>query len=345
MRVAPLDDGRSDAYAAFLLRRPTSLLFQSLAHQRLLQTLLGAEQRSLVVLDDRGAMRGALPLLARRGPYGWVYNSLPYYGSNGGVMADDPAAAAALVEAFNEIAAASDTAAATLVANPLEDADYRALRHDLSDSRIGQFTPIGYAAEHERHLMDAFHSKTRNMLRKAQRLGVRVERDESALDFLATVHRENMAEIGGRAKSPRFFDLVPACFRPGVEFRVYVASLEGERAAGLLAFYFNRTVEYYTPVVRKELRDTQALSRVIFTAMTEASREGYAWWNWGGTWASQDGVYRFKKRWGTLDKPYTYYTRLRNEALRGLEPPRLLESYPGFYVLPFAALKSGATSS
>lgn len=344
MRVAQLDAGLSEAYGQFLLRRPTSLLYQGAAYQELLVSLLGAEQRSLVALDN-GAIRGALPLLARQGPHGRVYNSLPYYGSNGGVIADDAAAAKLLLSTFNEIASGTDTASATLVANPLEEVDYTGLAHDLSDFRIGQLTPIEHREQHAERLMDAFHSKTRNMLRKGQKLGVEVARDEGALEFVAAVHRENMAEIGGRAKSARFFELVPKHFRPGSEFRVYLAKLDGAPVAGLLAFYFNRTVEYYTPVVRKQHRDTQALSLVIFTAMCEASREGYAWWNWGGTWASQDGVYRFKKRWGTIDKRYAYYTRLRNPALRQLEARRLLEAYPDFYVLPFSALAPSALAN
>jgi hypothetical protein len=334
MRVVELTDGLSEAYGAFLRRRPTSLVYQSLAYQRLLTQLLPAEQRSLVVLDN-GAIRGALPLLSRQGPYGRVYNSLPYYGSHGGVIADDAASAGMLISALNEIASADDTAAATLVANPLEAVDYGALAHDLTDFRIGQWTPIDYPAEHAQRLMDTFHSKTRNMVRKAEKGGVKVARDEGALDFIATVHRENMAEIGGRAKAPRFFELVAACFRAGAEFRVTIARLDGTPVAGLLAFYFNRTVEYFTPVVRKEHRDTQALSLAIFAAMTEASQEGYRWWNWGGTWASQDGVYRFKKRWGSLDKRYTYYTRVRNAALKEIAAPQLLQAYPDFYVRPF----------
>ena len=343
MRVRQLDNSRVDAYEEFLLRRPTTLLFQSWAYQRLLASLLSTENRSMVVESDDGRICAALPLMSREGVHGRVYNSLPYYGSNGGVISDDPAAVAMLISSFNEISAGSEVASATLVSNPLDETDYGALAHDLSDSRIGQFTPIAFETNHAERLMDSFHHKTRNMVRKAGKLGVTVERDEGALEFVAAVHRENMAEIGGRAKSPRFFELVPAHFRAGADFKVYIASLGGEAVAGLLVFYFNRTAEYYTPVVRKGYRDTQALSLTIFSAMTDASREGFRRWNWGGTWANQDGVYRFKKRWGTVDHPYHYYTRLRNVALRNLDAKSLLDAYPDFYVLPFSALQPGVT--
>ena len=31
--------------------------------------------------------------------------------------------------------------------------------------------------------------------------------------------------------------------------------------------------------------------------MASAAKRGMTRWNWGGTWLSQDGVYRFKKGW------------------------------------------------
>ena len=71
-------------------------------------------------------------------------------------------------------------------------------------------------------------------------------------------------------KSRRFFDLVSTHFRPDVDFRVYVTRLDGEAAAAVLVFYFNQVVEYFTPVVRKEHRESQALSAAIFKAMCDS---------------------------------------------------------------------------
>ena len=108
--------------------------------------------------------------------------------------------------------------------------------------------------------------------------------------------------------------------------------------AAILVFFFNRTVEYYTPVVRKEYRDTQAISAVIFRAMCDASVQGYAWWNWGGTWLSQEGVYRFKSRWGTKDMPYRYFTSVHNPEILKVSPAELLAWYPSFFTVPFSVL-------
>jgi len=123
------------------------------------------------------------------------------------------------------------------------------------------------------------------------------------------------------------------------DWAIFTAILRGQPVAALLVFYFNRTVEYFTPVVVETYRQTQALSLVIYKAMQEAMAEGFSNWNWGGTWLSQRGVYDFKKRWGTADYSYYYYTRILNGSIRTQTKEALLDMYPGFYVLPFSALE------
>jgi lipid II:glycine glycyltransferase (peptidoglycan interpeptide bridge formation enzyme) len=116
---------------------------------------------------------------------------------------------------------------------------------------------------------------------------------------------------------------------------LYLADLNGTLIAALLLLYFNRTVEYYTPVVRMGYRTLQPLSLLIFTAMKDALRRGFIYWNWGGTWLTQDGVYRFKSRWNTRDYPYYYYTTIYRNSILKLTKQKLLEEYPYFYVLLF----------
>jgi lipid II:glycine glycyltransferase (peptidoglycan interpeptide bridge formation enzyme) len=121
---------------------------------------------------------------------------------------------------------------------------------------------------------------------------------------------------------------------------VYIGTHDGQPIAALLVFYFNGTAEYFTPVIISEHRNTQALALVIYEAMKDAvSLKKCKYWNWGGTWLSQRGVYDFKKRWGTSDYPYYYYTKLFNEGVRFSSKEALLKNYPGFFVLPFSELE------
>lgn len=109
--------------------------------------------------------------------------------------------------------------------------------------------------------------------------------------------------------------------------------------AALLVFYYNRTAEYYMPVISAEHRPLQPLSLILEVALLEAQGRGCRWWNWGGTWQSQEGVYRFKNKWGATVGTYRYYTQLNHEPLLKWSSGRILEAFPGFYVVPFSALE------
>jgi hypothetical protein len=340
MRIEVLAPHLAARYEAFLLARPETLLYQSWRYQNLLLDLLDCRQQGLLALDDQDAVLAALPLMAMDGPLGTVLNSLPFYGSNGALIGENLAARAALVVAYREIVQAPGTAASTLIENPLAPGCADGLAYDLIDERLGQLTPLPSAGDEEAGLMQSFHYKTRNMVRKAEKLGVQVEVDNDAMTFLVAVHEENMREIGGLAKPRGFFDALPRHFSPGQDYRLYVARLVGEPVAAVLVLFYNRTAEYYTPVVRREYRDSQALSAAIFRAMCDAAAEGYAWWNWGGTWLSQDGVYRFKSRWGTRDLPYRYFTSVHNPAILKVGRAELLAAYPSFFTVPFSALSA-----
>ena len=145
-------------------------------------------------------------------------------------------------------------------------------------------------------------------IRRALKEGVQVSsgNEKVSVEFLYKIHVENMQAIGGLSKSWDFFEKLLSDM-PRDLWSVYVGAKDDQPIAALLVFYFNGTVEYFTPVIMSEHRKTQALALVIFEAMKDAvSKKGCKNWNWGGTWLSQGGVYDFKKRWGTSDYPYYY---------------------------------------
>ena len=340
MRIERLTHHLTDRYERFLLAQPESLLYHSLRYQNLIIELLGCRQESMLALDESGNIQAALPLMATDGFLGTVVNSLPYFGSNGGLIGNDSIARSELITAYCEFIETPGIAASTLIENPLAPGGLDEIACDLTDERLGQLTPLPTSDNEGTALMHSVHYKTRNMIRKAEKLGVEVGVDNDAMPFLVATHEENMREIGGIAKSQLFFDALPQYFRPGKDYRLYVAQLDGKLIAALLVFFYNRTAEYYTPVVCKEYRGSQALSAVIFRAMCDAASLGYAWWNWGGTWLTQEGVYRFKSRWGTQDLPYRYSTKVHNPEILKASKIELLTAYPSFFTVPFSALST-----
>ena len=147
-----------------------------------------------------------------------------------------------------------------------------------------------------------------------------------------------MESIGGKPKSSKFFELIKKYFESNLDYDIYVANKDGIYISAMLVFYYNNVVEYFTPVVKVEYRSFQPLSLLIFQAMVDNSNKKFKWWNWGGTWLSQDGVYRFKSRFGAIDKEYKYFIKVNNQDIYNSTKEKLLSEYENFYTIPFDRL-------
>jgi hypothetical protein len=312
----------------------------------LLQRILPNSESVYLLAKANGTTVGVLPSFIRRGSAGNVLNSLPFYGSHGGALsADIPAAdeiKAELLCRIRQVAVDEKCLTSTIV-TPLFERDFAVYEEpssfDYRDSRIGQITFLPDLTGND-SLMRLFHSKTRNVVRKACKSGLEFYEgaDKSDLEFLADLHRINCAALGIVPKSPEFFSLIPELFEWAKDYKIWVATKGKERIAALLLFYYNKTVEYFTPCIREEFRSDQPMSLLIFEAMKDAVHRGFRCWNWGGTGLGLDGIYRFKKRWGATDLLYHYYTRKHADPgpLLKLGKAGVLEEYRYFFALPFA---------
>ena len=350
MKIEVLNSEYEESYEKFLLKNFGTLFFVSNKYRKFLKEFLQSEDLYFLAINDNGEIVGALPsFLKRNKKYGNVINSLPFYGSNGAVVEfnGNTEVKKNLLEKFYQNARADNCISSTIITSPLDN-NVEFYENNcpkgLIDKRIGQIVDLSLIKKNPaEELMDIFHSKTRNMIRKAEKseLKISVDNSEAAWDFLIKTHIASIKALNGIPKPERFFKLIPKYFESGKDYKIWIALNKDETPiAALLCFYFNKTVEYFTPVVVEEYRSIQPLSLLVYQAMIDAVKQGYYWWNFGGTWLTQDGVYHFKKRWGTEDKYYYYLTNLFNENILKLPKEELLKEYPYFYVVPFNQLKN-----
>lgn len=352
MQTRLLNADDDQAYEALVLQRTTGLLYAAPVWRDVLMRLRSDFTPAYIGCFEGQRLVGALPGMVVNGPLGAVFNSLPFFGSNGGLLVDLDAdrrmIARALFDALNALALERSLVSSTVISNPLEPL---ANLYDefagatATDDRIGQVSVIpGPYGDVEAALMAGFHSKTRNVVRKGLSGGLVFECDNSIEAFRALyeIHVENMAAISGLAKPWRVFVTLREVLRAGDQYQIFVARDRGVIVAALLVLYYNFTAEYFTPATRASHRTFQPLSALILHAMADASRRGLRYWNWGGTWVTQNGVYLFKSRWGTKDMPYRYYVREypAGALLRNASKEELVKGYPMCFVFPFAELRS-----
>lgn len=322
-------------YNDFLQSSPAALIHYSTEYKNLLANYLNCEVEYWLC-EEEDIITGVLPLMIKEGVHGKVVNSLPYYGSTAGILASTNIARQTLIEKYNTRIAEKNIAAATLIENPFQKQSTE-IHHNYLDSRVGQFTYFSNIKNVD-DLIAQFDSSARRNIKKAQKSDINVQINNDAMDFLYSTHLENMQKIGGNPKSRAFFATIANYFTPNQHYRIYVAFYQNQPIAALLLFYYKNFIEYFTPVTIEAFREYQPMALILFQAMQDAVTQGYTVWNWGGTWLTQDGVYRFKKKWGAEDIQYQYYTQINNPQLLQLTPQQLLTLYPNFFVLPFTAL-------
>jgi len=359
--IETLRNKEASEYEELLCSMETSLLYASFKYRCFLEHILLHGEPIYLVAREDGNMVAALPIfLCHNDKYGNILNSLPFYGSNGGIVVssnvkEEQIVKQDLLHAFHELAKEKKALVSTLITNPFEkEVNFYEchFHHTLRDERIGQISPLPRNWEGEEDLreklMGLFHQKTRNSIRKAQKSHLTVFHSDSlvALRKLADLHRQNIEAMGGLAKPWSVFEAIHSTFAYDQDYRVYLAEKEGEVIAALLVFFYNCTTEYFTPAVHEDYRVFQPMSLLVFEAMQEAARRGCFFWNWGGTWLTQKGVYHFKSRWGTQDRRYFYYIREYDQSnpLRTLSSQELISAYPYFYVLPFNILEKGISN-
>lgn len=330
-------------YSQFIQRLAHSMYYASIDFKDILEREFEMKS-SYGILRLDGRIIGAIPCFIRDNEsYGAVLNSLPFFGSNGGLVIDPnhdtPGHRSLLMDYMLNVSSTFGCISTVIITSPFEknhDVYKDHFSPDLMDYRIGQITEL------TSDNISAFSNMRVRGIKKAIKSGVRPRISDIAspeeLELFYEMHRSNMIRIGGAIKPFTFLQEINS----SPYSRFIWAELDDQIIAGLLCLFFNQTVEYYIPVFEEERKNLHGLSLAICHGMDEAFKEGYRYWNFGGTWLSQEGVYTFKDHFGTRDYPYTYYVKLGRDIdfFRSLGRNKLTEEYPFLYVIPFSALES-----
>ncbi len=338
--------GHADAQIdAFVLRHPHGQIYYRPSFLRFVSDLSESINVAYLLCKSGDEIEGIFPVAILESGGKRVLNSSPFFGSHGGALVKPgprkEQVEAELQERFEALLNAQGACAYTVVQNLFADNLGPPPGKFISykEERIGQVSFLAPEQTAIENVLAAFHQKTRNAARKALKSGFVIKRASlaNAMEDLQRTHAENMAQIGGRAKPLDVFEKLDSALGPSAA-NCYIASKNGRPAAYLLLLYSGDTVEYFTPAIVDDFRSEQPLTALIVEAMIDAAASGYRRWNWGGTWSSQEGVYRFKSRFGAQDFPYRYQIGVRDLSLQREIKENLAAAFPYFFVLPYTAL-------
>jgi len=102
IKILRLTSFYEEEYSAFVNNHPKALFYYQLKYRNLVKELLVCKDEYYILLDNN-KIRAVLPMLYKDGEYGRVYNSLPYYGANGSILAENELYYNRLLAKYNEV--------------------------------------------------------------------------------------------------------------------------------------------------------------------------------------------------------------------------------------------------
>jgi FemAB-related protein (PEP-CTERM system-associated) len=260
----------------------------------------GCGQRAHYLVAERpGGLAGCLPLThVRSALFGRALVSAGF-GTGGGVLALDDAAAQALLRAAEELADRLGCATLELRGGAIPG-DY-SVRDDLY---------VGFAmdlAKGEEAILKSIKRRHRGVKRaRAHGLEARTGSGPRERADFFRVYGESMRNLGSPVFPPRLFASVLDLF--GEDADILIVCDGDEPVAGLLNLYFNGTILPYWGGGTKAARDCCANELMYFEAMCHASRRGCTRFDFGRSKIGS-GNHAFKANWGIEPQPLRYGIR------------------------------------
>lgn len=285
----------------YVRARPAATGYHLWGWRRIVERAFGHEAIYLAAVDG-AQVRGILPLVVFRSPiFGRFAVSLPFL-NYGGVVADEEAAARALL------------ARATAVGRErglshLELRHQEAMFPELPAKHHKVGMTLALPATHEL-LWQGLDRKVRNLVRKAEKgsLDVAIGGAELLPDFYAVFAR-NMRDLGTPVYTPRLFQELLREFPQAA--RVFTVRLGPLPIAASITFEWRDRIEVPWASASREHR---ALSpnMLLYAAMLRHAIDRKCQTFDFGRSTPNEGTFHFKQQWGATPSPFAWEYQMLN---------------------------------
>ena len=287
VRVDVADAAASAACEAYVNAQPSATAYHRPGWLRVIERAFGHRSTYLAATRD-DAVVGVLPLVVMSSRlFGRFAVSVPFV-NYGGVLADDPDAVAALVEA-------------AVVATGRARGAYLELRHtrrlcpslQSKQHKVSMTLALEATADAQWQAIDR---KLRNQIRKAEKSGLEVR--SGGIELVPEFYRvftRNMRDLGTPVYSVRFFEEILSEFADTT--RVLVVTSEGRPAAASIVHWFRDRIEVPWASAIREYNPVCANVFLYWAMLKFSCESGFATFDFGRSTAGE-GPYQFKKQWG-----------------------------------------------
>ncbi|WP_018936875.1 FemAB family XrtA/PEP-CTERM system-associated protein [Thioalkalivibrio sp. ALJ24] len=308
LQVRVLDGDSHERWDTYVDGHPEATFFHRAGWSTVMQRAFGHPTHYLLA-EAGGTIQGVLPLVHIRSRlFGNALMSIPF-GVYGGILADTPAARAAL-----------DNAACKLAEDlQVDHLEYRNLRQQ-HPGRPTKDLYVTFRKTLEPEVeanMNAIPRKQRRMVRKGIKAGLASE-FEPDIERFYPIFAANVRRLGTPVFSRRYFETLIEVF--GDDCRVLTAAQDGQPVASVVTFYFRDEVLPYYGAGTPEARQVAGYDFLYWELMRRACEDGYRVFDFGRS-KRDTGSFSFKKNWGFEPQPLYYeYHLVRASEIPNVNP-------------------------
>lgn len=282
-----------------------------------------------------------LPGFIKQTSLGTVYNSMPFFGPNAGVLCLDTK----YEEISHKLLIGYIDTKMKEMNSPISMAIYTPF---LSNHRNLYLNNFSFTENIERqtqylYISDTeWDSKIRYDIRKAERAGITVSDTitDEKVDKLYAIYKKNCEDYNIPIKPKSTIIQLAANAKENGNTKFYFAHYQNQIIGALIVLFSINTLSYYLPCSTEDSKTLQPTTFLIVHAFREAKERKINYWNWEASPNKESGVFKFKQKWGSKESSYAVLVKLYcdKEHIKNLGVKTISEAFPYFYVYPFNKL-------
>ncbi|GAC1510573.1 MAG: FemAB family PEP-CTERM system-associated protein [Chloroflexota bacterium] len=312
-RVVEVDAQTDPRWLAFVSNHPHAWAYHHPAYLRVLEEAYGYTPVTLAVVDAHDRFLGVLPLThTNKWLTGRGLTSLPRTLVAGPLSLDEETCVMLVRASVERVRRESGTR--------LQLRTYSAELDGLVDGVHCRPTQVTYVLdlpddpEMLRFGDSRNHGAVKRAVSKSVKLGVNIRPAETESDLRAwyPLYLETMRWHGAPPRPYQFFQACWNILRPAGLMRLLLAEHHAggstKIVAGSIFLQHGRTVAYYVNGRRREDLVLRPNDAIHWRAIHDACAAGYRQYDFGGVLGENDGLARFKRKWGTTNRMVYYYS-------------------------------------
>lgn len=346
----------ADSYQGLFEICPHALAQQSVHWADIISPLSPDTPYFLVVCNIKDQqVFGGLVLYHYEGKFGGILTSVPHAGPLGGILCPrdldgtlKKQVYSSLVDCALQLADKLKCISLTIITNPfLDDAELYKTRLN-PDYILNNFCQVNnlsnifndsgrYNVGHSN-----YNSNINKSLSKASKNGVIIEWAHSNdFELWYSIHLKRHTELGALPLPRPLLENIISVLNPFKMGNLAIVKINDHIVGGCIFIWNKEIADFYIISSDSDYMKCGINHAVIDFAIRYFHSIGIKWFNWQSS-QRNSGVYIFKKRWGSEEKPYQFLTWIFSgfEKVLSTSVEEISKAYQWHYVAPFEAIKN-----